>query len=231
MTGPHATLYPIALDIRAKRCIIVGGGAVAERKARGLLAAGGDVTVIAPAISTELTHLANDRLVTVERRPYRTGDLAGAHLAFAASDRRDVNAAVTAEARERGVLVNVADSPLDGDFSLPARGGRGGFTVAVFTSGGSPLVAAIARDRLVASLSDGFVALLDRVAALRRATRHQPNRPPPERWRQALDERTIAFADAGDVDVAESRLRQALGVGDEHYVPRETVTGVEARPR
>lgn len=215
MTAPTLPIYPLALDIRGQHCVIVGGGAVAERKARGLLANGGAVTVIAPEVTAGLAARADEGSLTLERRPYAAGDLTGARLAFAATNRREVNAAVTADARALGVLVSVADRPAEGNFSLPATGRRGGYTVAVFTSGRSPLLAALARDRLAASLSGGFVELLDRVAALRRAWRHDATRPTPAQWRRALDWETVALADAGDLDAAECRLRAALALSTE----------------
>lgn len=217
MTSPPLTYYPVALDIRGRRCVVVGGGVVAERKAGRLLASGAAVTVIAPEVTATLAELARDRSLTLERRPYLSGDLDGAMLAFAATNRRETNAAVAAEARERGLLVCVADRPSDGTVSIPAAGRRGGFTVAVFTDGGSPLLAALARDRLLAALSDGFVALLDRVATLRRGTRGDATRPGPARWRHALDRETVALADAGEVDAAERRLRERLAAHEQPY--------------
>lgn len=209
---PPPPIYPLALDIRDQRCVIVGGGVVAERKARGLLAAGASVMVIAPEVASALAALAREGSVRLERRPYAAGDLTGARLVFAATNRREVNAAVSAEARALGVLVSVADRPAEGNVSLPAIARRGAFTIAVFTSGRSPLIAALARDRLAASLSAGFIGLLDRVAVLRRAWRHEATRPTPAQWRRALDWETVALADAGDLDAAESRLRAALAL-------------------
>jgi len=93
--------------------------------------------VISPDVSTELASTA----VEVRRRPYREGDLEGAFLAFAATDRREVNAAVAWEAQERGIPVNVADEPSEGDFVLPSTLRRGQLQVAVSTGGASPTLA------------------------------------------------------------------------------------------
>lgn len=218
MTALPPAIYPLALDIRGQRCVIVGGGAVAERKARGLLASGGTVTVFAPEVTAGLAALAREGSLTHERRSYAAGDLTGARLAFAATNRREVNAAVTADARALGVLLSVADRPAEGHFILPATSRRGGFTIAVFTSGRSPLLAALARDRLAANLTGGFIELLDRVAALRRARRHDADRPAPAEWRRALDQETVALADAGDVDAAECRVRAALALPAEQNI-------------
>ena len=93
--------------------------------------------MISPDVSTELASTA----VEVRRRPYREGDLEGAFLAFAATDRREVNAAVAWEAQERGIPVNVADEPSEGDFVLPSTLRRGQLQVAVSTGGASPTLA------------------------------------------------------------------------------------------
>jgi precorrin-2 dehydrogenase/sirohydrochlorin ferrochelatase len=95
------------------------------------------VVVISSDVSPELASMS----VEVRRRPYREGDLEGAFLAFAATNRREVNAAVAREAQERGVPVNVADEPSEGDFALPSTLRRGQLQVAVSTGGASPTLA------------------------------------------------------------------------------------------
>ncbi len=117
--------------------MVVGGGEVASRKVRTLLQSGAEVMVIAPEVSSELA--ASE--VELHHRPYRDGDLAGAHLAFTATDSREVNAAVAREAGERGVPINVADRPSEGDFALPSTLRRGKLQVAVSTGGASPALA------------------------------------------------------------------------------------------
>jgi siroheme synthase-like protein len=133
----NAVLYPIFLDLSGRRCVVVGGGEVANRKARKLLQARAEVVVISPEVRPELESVASE----VHRRPYEDGDLEGAHLAFAATDAREVNAAVAWEAKERGIPVNVADRPSEGDFALPSTLRRGRLQLAVSTGGASPTLA------------------------------------------------------------------------------------------
>jgi len=137
-------LYPVFLNLEGKRCVVVGGGRVAGRKARKLLQARARVVVVSPEVEPGLASVA----VETHRRPYRSGDLEGASLAFAATNRREVNAAVVAEARERGVPVNVADEPEEGDFALPSVLRRGRLQVAVSTGGVSPTLAGRIRREL-----------------------------------------------------------------------------------
>jgi precorrin-2 dehydrogenase/sirohydrochlorin ferrochelatase len=157
----NVVLYPIFLDLSGRRCVVVGGGEVASRKARKLLQARARVVVISPEIGAELESVA----VEVHRRPYREGDLEGAYLAFAATDSREANAAVVREAKERGIPVNVADRPSDGDFALPATLRRGGLQVAVSTGGASPTLARRIKDELEGVFGSewaGLVRELDR---------------------------------------------------------------------
>ena len=160
----NVVLYPIFLDLSGRRCVVVGGGEVANRKARKLLQARARVVVISPEIGVELESVA----VEVHRRPYREGDLEGAYLAFAATDSREANAAVAREAKERGIPVNVADSPSDGDFALPATLRRGGLQVAVSTGGASPTLARKIKDELEGVFGPEWACLVRELGKNRR---------------------------------------------------------------
>jgi len=130
--------YPINLDVTGKTVVIVGGGAVAARKAQRLVAAGALVRVVAPALDDRLAALAADGSLVHLPRAYRLGDLEGALLAFAATGTAEVNRAVAAEARERGVLVDLVAAPREGDFTTPALLCRGDLLITASTSGASP---------------------------------------------------------------------------------------------
>src|SRR5215218_1427318 len=161
--GGNVVLYPIFLDLDGRRCVVVGGGEVASRKARKLLQARAGVVVISPEITTELESVA----VEVHRRPYKEGDLEGAYLVFAATDSREANAAVAREAKERGIPVNVADRPRDGDFALPATLRRGGLQVAVSTGGASPTLARRIRDAMEPSFAAEWAGIVERFRTAR----------------------------------------------------------------
>jgi len=96
--------FPVVLELAGRRCLVVGGGPVAERRVEGLLAAGATLTVISPILTPRLAALASEGRISHEPRGYRTGDLDGVDLAFAATDRGEVNAALAAEgSRARGL--------------------------------------------------------------------------------------------------------------------------------
>ena len=156
---------PIMLRIRGHRCVIVGGGGVAYRRALALLQSGARVTVIAPDISDELMALP----VTLEQRSYKRGDLSEAFLVVVASNDAAVNEAVAMDANADGVLTNRPDDPEAGDLLIPAYSHHGPITLAVSTSGISASAAATIRRDLAAHLDPSWATLLDLVAPFRAA--------------------------------------------------------------
>ena len=147
--GQPANEYPIVLTaLRGLPVVVVGGGPVGERKARGLLAAGAAVRLISPLATEQLRAWAAAGQLAWEARAYAAGDLAGARLVFAATDQRAVNAQVARDAQVLGLLCNVADAPGEGNFHLPAVYRGGGVTIAVSTGGTSPARAVALRDRI-----------------------------------------------------------------------------------
>lgn len=136
--------YPVFLDLAGVRVLLVGGGAVACRKAGSLADAGAMITVVAPAVLAELEAMAAD----VHRRPYVAGEVAAYQLVITATDDVAVNAQVAADARAAGVWVNSADDPTNCTFILPAVARRGLVTVAVSTGGASPALAGHLRSQI-----------------------------------------------------------------------------------
>ena len=126
-------LYPLNVDLSGRSLILVGGGKVAERKVRGILSVGTatSICVIAPQITTVLQeHAAAGRLCW-KQAYYADGMLEGAFLVYAATDLREVNAAVAAEAKRRGIPVNVIDDPAASTFQVPASIRRGELILSV----------------------------------------------------------------------------------------------------
>lgn len=162
-------LYPLFLELAGRRAVVVGGGRVAERKALALLEAGAAVTVVAPEATPPLAEAARGGRLVWHRRAFEPGDLAGAALVFAATDRREVNAAVAAWARAAGVLCNVADDPAACDFFVPALLRRGDLLIAVSTGGASPAVARRIREALAARFGEEWAPYLGLLSAVRAA--------------------------------------------------------------
>ena len=141
--------YPIVLtDTSRLSAIVIGGGAVGERKVRGLLEVGASVRLVSPTATPQLAAWAEAGRITWDQRAYTQGDLAGALLAFAATSDRSVNARIARDAAVAGILCNVADAPGEGRFHVPAVHRSGGVTIAVSSGGAAPARAAALRDAI-----------------------------------------------------------------------------------
>ena len=133
---PPMRLYPVFLDLRDRSVLVVGGGPVAARKAKGLLKAGARVTVVAPAFSR-----AFPKAVRRLKRRYRASDVRGNLLVVVATDDGALNVRIARQARSAGALVNRADDAGDCDYHVPSVFRKGGLAVAVSTGGTSPALA------------------------------------------------------------------------------------------
>ncbi len=159
--------FPICLDIANRSCIVIGGGHVAERKAKSLLECGGRVTVISPELTADLASLHADGKLLWVKRAYQQGDLAGAFLVIAATDDPEVQRNVHAEAEAGNILLNVADVPKWCNFILPATVRRGDLTVSVSTAGKSPALASQLRKELEKLFGPEYDLLLQILGDLR----------------------------------------------------------------
>jgi siroheme synthase-like protein len=144
--------YPIFFNLTGRPVVVIGGGKVALRKARALVEAGARVKVVAPRREPGLEALP----VEWVPRPFEPTDLDGAFLAYAATDSRAANARVAAEAKRRGIPVNVADCPEECDFIVPSRIRRGNVQIAVSTSGENPGQAVELRKKIERALEQGL---------------------------------------------------------------------------
>ena len=199
--------YPVFLTVSDRRCLVVGGGAVALRRVEGLVAAGARVRVVAPRVLDRLRQLED---VTVEERPYRRGEAAGHGLVVAATDDPTVNQAVSDDGDAAGVWVNRADDAAAGSFSVPAVARRGPVVVAVTTGGRSPSLAAWLRRHVEDELGPEHVTLLELVSERRRAQRVEPGVSHPGSWQELLDSGMLELIRAGRIAEARERLTTCL---------------------
>ncbi len=156
------TYFPVYLDLRGKRCLVVGGGQVARRKVDALVHSGAQVTVVSPA------SVPMPDGVCVVPRPFQTDDLAGAMLVIAATNDPAVNVAVFREAESRGIWVNVVDDPPNCSMIFPAVVRRGALCIAISTGGASPTLARQLREQLETEFGPEYGELIELLAALRR---------------------------------------------------------------
>ena len=156
------TFYIACLKLTGRRCLVVGGGEVGLEKVEGLLACGGDVTLVSPDAVPALQELAAEGSIRWERRGYRTSDLDRTFIAIAATGETDVNIRVYEEAEERAMLVNIVDVPPLCNFILPAIVRTGPLAIAISTAGASPALA----KRIKAEIADEFGEPYARLAEL-----------------------------------------------------------------
>jgi siroheme synthase-like protein len=174
---------PIALHGEKVRALIIGGGDVGTRKALALLDAGAQVRVVAPEVSAQLAAAAAGNRLVVRREPYGPDAFSDETLVFAATSSRDVNTRVAADARARGILVNVVDSPEEGDFHSMALHRNGELTIAVST-GGVPTAAVRIRDTLAARFDARYERALSALRDMRLKLRSAAGDP----WTRATAE-------------------------------------------
>ena len=204
--------YPVFLDLRDRACLVIGGGAVAERKVEGLVEAGARVTVVSPTVTDRLSARVVAGVVAHVARPYRSGDLAAQDVVFVATDDDDVTTAVVQEARARRIWVNAADDAAHSDFILPSVLRRGALTVAVGTGGASPAVARAIRQELESYFTDDYAALVDVAADARQELRRRGQSASPDAWQRAIDIGLRQLVAEGRRDDARARLLARLGV-------------------
>lgn len=161
--------FPLFVDLRRRRCLVVGGGAVAAHKIAGLLHYGAQVTVVSPQVVSPLRKLVQDRKIEWIRRKFAAADVDHAFFAVAATDRASVNAAVYRACVQSGVLCNSVDDPEHCDFIYPAVVQRGLLQIAVSTSGSSPGLAARLRRELEARYGAEWSLWVEQLSAQRRA--------------------------------------------------------------
>jgi len=164
--------HPVFLRVEGRPCAVIGSDAPAAAKLRALVAAGADVTLIAPdepadPVPGPFHHVA---------RTYRPGDLAGVVVAYASTRDPDSIRLLAAEARRERVLLNVLDVPDACDFFAPAVVERGDFQVAIGTGGASPGLAAKVRGELDDRFGPEFGPYVAILAAVRRALAARPER-------------------------------------------------------
>jgi uroporphyrin-III C-methyltransferase / precorrin-2 dehydrogenase / sirohydrochlorin ferrochelatase len=158
----ETSLFPLFLKLQGRRVLVVGGGPVAASKINALLAAGADVTVVAPEMRPEIERAS----VTRWRRQFTPDDLVGIWLVVAAAT-PSVNREVATAADSRGVFVNAVDDPPNASAYLGGVVRRGGVTLAISTEGHAPALAGLLREALDAVLPPD----LDRWMAEARAIR------------------------------------------------------------
>lgn len=206
--------FPLFVKLHGREVVIVGGGAVAARKAQALLRAGARLRIVAPRLHDQLRSL-DRRAVTLIEREFEDRDVEGAFLVVAATDAAEVNRRVVELCRQRDIQVNNAGADLGdgaGDVSFPSLVQRGSLQVAVSTGGDSPTLARLLRAYLENCTPEAYTQLA-RLGGKYRARVKQACPDPRRRrrfWEKVLTGRVAAMTFSGRAAAAERELLRLI---------------------
>lgn len=213
--GSVMRYYPVNLDVRNRDCLVVGGGGVAERKARTLLECGAKVVVIARDATGYLKALATEGLIELRLMGYQPSDIAGKLLVFSATDDEETNQRISQDAAKRGVLCNVADRPEACSFVLPAVVRQGFLLIAISTSNKSPALAKRIRQRMEKEFGPEYDVLLNLMSAIRQKLLGQEKSPEAhkEMFERLLDGGLLQMIREGRTKDVDKLLKEVFGQG------------------
>lgn len=204
--------YPVFLDVRGRRCIVVGGGQVAERKALALFDAGADLSLVSPELTPALRNLALKGKIVHHPKQFDDQDLSGAYLVIAATNDAAVNEDVARTARKAGILVNAATSPDEGTFVVPSVVERGDLLIAISTCGDSPALARKVREDLERSYGPEYGVFLEKMSMLRRRLLQAVADENVRRkiYQAVVDSDVLSLLKAGQAHEADHRISEIV---------------------
>ena len=198
--------YPVFIDVKDRRCVVIGGGNIGEEKVLKLLDCGAQVVVISPEVNEAVSDLAGGEQVTWHRREYRPGDLEDTFIAIASTDDNGVNRRIAEEAEKRNVLLNVVDVTHLCTFIAPAVARRGDVTVAVSTGGASPALARKFREELSRTRLLEYADLAPVLSEARGELKRLGVKVHPDHWQKCIDEDLLSMVQEGRVEEARRTL-------------------------
>lgn len=209
---------PIFCQLQHKACLLVGGGDVAERKARLLLDAGAQLTVNAPTFNEQFQRWAEQGQVTLIGGDFRAELLAEQWLVIAATDRVEVNALVYQCANQQRVFCNVVDDPKRASFIMPSIIDRSPIMVAVSSGGKAPVLARLLREKLEATLPQHLGRLAQWGGTLRQRVKQCFARPEDRRrfWERLFAHDRLAQSLANNDDAMITSQTEALFASQTH---------------
>jgi precorrin-2 dehydrogenase/sirohydrochlorin ferrochelatase len=202
--------YPICLDVKDKRCVIVGGGEVSARKIGFLLNCMADIVVISPQINEEINKFVQEKKIEWIDRDYKSNDLKGAFLVIIATDDQGLNKEISQKSRDLGILVNMASSAEDSTFILPAVLNRGSLSIAISTEGKSPALAKKIRDDLSIMFGKEYIRFVDLLGSLRQTVKNTFDNQLKRSiiWNKLLTSELLELLKKGRTDMIDTVLKR-----------------------
>jgi precorrin-2 dehydrogenase/sirohydrochlorin ferrochelatase len=205
-------LYPINLDIKKKKCLVIGGGEVALRKVKALLECQAKVTVVSPQLHPDILKLAKAKQIQVVKKKYQSEDLNKVFLVIGATDDNRVNRQIATDAEKKHLLVNIVDVPDLCNFQVPASIRRGELMLTISTNGKSPALTKYLRRQLEEQFGPEYSDYLDLLGEWRKELiKTIPNGKLREQIFTAITESDILYLiGRGLKKEAELRIKQII---------------------
>lgn len=170
MWNERNTLFPVFLKLDNKRVLVVGGGNIAHEKVTALLNNCPDVKIklVAPNVSDNILEIAQyTRNLVIYQREFVEEDLSNIHIVIAATGIRELSKKIKSASEQRGILINVADTPDLCDFYLGSIVTKGDLKIAISTNGKSPTLAKRLRQYLQQYITDDVLVSINSLNRLR----------------------------------------------------------------
>ena len=169
--------YPLLLDLKGKKCVVIGGGKVAERKAVSLLKSGAVVMVVSPGVTKTLALLKSQQRIRCIIAHYHKKFLKGAFLAIIATDDQQLNRKAAGDSQRAGILTNVVDSPALSNFIVPSVIAKKGLIISISTSGQVPALSKRIRKDITSLLIPSYAQSLTILKRIRRELKKKYTNP------------------------------------------------------
>ena len=204
------TFYPVFLNLTGRRCVIIGGGQIAEGKISKLLDSGAKIIVISPDATQGIRGFAERGQIELDLRKYQEGDLQGAFLAIAATNDRVVNQEIFEEAEKQGILLNAVDDMPRCSFIAPSVVEKGPVTVAISTGGASPALARKLREKMEVSSALDWADATSVLSKARQIIKDKQIAVDPQRWQCCMTDELLTMIQAGHENEALDQLMDLL---------------------
>ncbi|MGE5398657.1 MAG: bifunctional precorrin-2 dehydrogenase/sirohydrochlorin ferrochelatase [Chitinophagales bacterium] len=205
-------MFPVIMDLKERRCLIIGGGEVALRKVHNLLDCGAEITVITPSPGQDLYRLAEERRLVLIERVFQDDDILGSCLVFAATNNKDVNERIHELAVKMNIPVNVVDDPENCSFFVPSTLRRGHLLISVSTEGYSPLLARKIRENLETVFGSEYEDYIELLGDSRELVKKLFNREEDRRmvFGAIIDLDLLPLVQSGRKQEAKERILQCI---------------------
>lgn len=206
--------YPVFLNLDNQKCLVIGGGQVAERKVLSLLECGAKVKVVSPKITENLQELVKTGAIEYTAREYCSSDLDGAFLVISATSSEDLNNKIAEECRMRNILINVVDDPDKCSFIVPSVVRRGDLTIAISTSGKSPALAKKIRQELEEHYGPEYGEFIEIMGEIRKKILMEiPNQKQREEiFTKLVHSDILELLKTGNKHLVEERIAQCISL-------------------